>query len=216
MSANVSFFKRLLRNMSLSLSLVMIPSGVALAEGGRDIAEPTVSKAIISTSNTPRELERRYAAGPPRHMKIYLTGYSFWDNTPRGTARIAHPVIHKHAGGIGTYDDPVTVAVGHKKVGSRSRPDFPVGTRIYFPKLKKYGIVEDLCGDGPKPQNGPCHSGYRGLVWLDIYVGGRSLSEAATDLCMRSITGVQSAMMNPARGLPVQKGEISLSNCRQG
>ncbi|MDU8929826.1 hypothetical protein RXV86_20765 [Alisedimentitalea sp. MJ-SS2] len=147
-------------------------------------------------------------------MQIYLTGYSYWDNTPRGSARIARPVIHRQAGGTGTYNDPITVAVGHSKRGGRSRMDFPAGTRFYFPRIQKYGIVEDLCGDGPRPQNGPCHSGYSGLPWLDIYVGGRSVSARQADRCMASITGVQAAVINPARGMPVQAGEISLSTCR--
>lgn len=147
-------------------------------------------------------------------MQIYLTGYSYWDNTPPGSARIARPVVHRRAGGSGTYDDPITVAVGHSKSGGQSRMDYPAGTRFYFPNLMKYGIVEDLCGDGPRPQNGPCHTGYNGLPWIDIYVGGRSISSASADQCMRSITGVQSAILNPSRGLPVQQGEIALSTCR--
>ncbi len=146
-------------------------------------------------------------------MKIYLTGYSYWDNTPRGSTQIARPVIHRRAGGTGTYDDPITVAVGHSISGGRNRMDFPAGTRFYFPNLRKYGIVEDVCGDGPRPQNGPCHTGHNGLPWLDIYVGGRSVSSAVADRCMRSITGVQTAVINPVSGLPVREGEITLSTC---
>ncbi|MCB1155469.1 hypothetical protein KDL45_17550, partial [bacterium] len=139
---------------------------------------------------------------------------SFWDNTPRGSARIARPVVHRQAGGTGTYSDPVTVAVGHSKSGGRSRMDFPAGTRFYFPRLQKYGIVEDVCGDGPRPQDGPCHSGYGGLAWLDIYVGGRSVGSSSADRCMNSITGVQNVILNPSPGLAVRQGEIALSTCR--
>lgn len=152
-------------------------------------------------------------AGLDTRMEVFLTGYSFWDNTPPGSAAIARPVIRQRAGGTGTYQDPITVAVGHRKVGGSSRMDFPTGTRFYFPKIQKYGIVEDLCGDGPRPQNGPCHTGYQGQPWLDIYVGGRSISSARADSCMRSITGIQDTIMNPSPGLPVRPGEISLSTC---
>ena len=160
------------------------------------------------------ESEIILAAARGGSIQAYVTGYSFWDNTPPGSARIAHPVIHREAGGTGTYGDPITVAVGHTKRGGRNRMDFPAGTRFYFPNLQKYGIVEDLCGDGPRPQDGPCYSGYGGLAWLDIYVGGRSVGSAASDKCMRSITGVQDVIVNPAPGMPVRPGEIALSTCR--
>lgn len=184
--------------------------------------ETTTRNITISTANTtyPR-MDLSFAPIKPapqaktqQTMSVYLTGYSFWDNTPRGSAAIARPVIHRKAGGTGTYEDPVTLAVGHQKVGGRSIMDYPSGTRFYFPRLQKYAIVEDLCGDGARPQNGPCHSGHRGLPWLDIYVGGRSVSNAAANSCMYAITGIQTTIMNPKPGLPVRPGEVALSNCR--
>lgn len=68
--------------------------------------------------------------------KLKVTFYGYPDNDPPG-AGIAHPVLHRVAGGTGTYEDPITVAT-HK--GSY-RP----GTRMYVPSLKKYLIVEDDC-----------------------------------------------------------------------
>lgn len=146
-------------------------------------------------------------------MNVFLTGYSYWDNTPRGSAQIARPVIHRSAGGTGTYADPITLAVGHVKRGSRSTMDYPAGTRFYIQNLKKYAIVEDLCGDGNAPQNGPCHSGYQGYDWIDIYVGGRSTGESHSDACMNSITGIQTVILNPQPGYEVLPGEISTSTC---
>lgn len=148
-----------------------------------------------------------------QQMDVFLTGYSYWDNTPRGSARIARPVIHRKAGGTGTFRDPVTLAVGHEIRGSRSYMDFPAGTRFYFPRLQKYAIVEDLCGDGGRPQNGPCHTGYRGHTWLDIYVDGRVAGEVAADRCMRNLTGVQSVIINPESHHPVNAGAITESGC---
>ena len=43
----------------------------------------------------------------------YITAYTWFDNTPAGSPTISHPVLHKTAGGSGTYEDPVTIAVGH-------------------------------------------------------------------------------------------------------
>ncbi|WP_261399883.1 hypothetical protein [Leisingera daeponensis] len=146
-------------------------------------------------------------------MNIFLTGYSYWDNTPRGSAQIARPVIHRQAGGSGTYEDPITLAVGHVKRNGRSYMDYPAGTKFYVKKLQRYAIVEDLCGDGPKPQAGPCHSGYQGHDWLDIYVGGRGINESWVDLCMNRITGIQPVILNPGPGYPVSPGEIAASGC---
>ena len=146
--------------------------------------------------------------------QVYLTGYSYWDNTPPGSAQIARPVIHNRAGGTGTYDDPVTLAVGHVKNGGRSTMDFQAGTRFYIERLRKYAIVEDLCGDGNNPQDGPCHSGYNGNPWIDIYVGGRHSDKTFTTNCMYRITGLQNAIINPSPGLPVSPGELAASGCQ--
>jgi hypothetical protein len=36
-------------------------------------------------------------------------------------------------------------------------------------------LVEDTCGDGSRPQSGPCHTGYpsptTNQYWLDVFVG---------------------------------------------
>ncbi|WP_348540682.1 hypothetical protein [Sulfitobacter sp. R18_1] len=143
----------------------------------------------------------------------FLTGYSYWDNTPPGSAAISHPIIHSRASGTGTYDNPVTIAVGHQKVGRKHTLDFPAGTRFYLPSLKKYAIVEDTCGDGNAPQNGPCHSGRDGHPWLDIYVDGSRMSSGQADMCMRSITGMVEFIPNPGPNYPVIAGPVSRSNC---
>jgi hypothetical protein len=49
--------------------------------------------------------------GPARQLHIFLTGYSFHDNTPPLSAIVSHPILHKAAGGQGTFRDPITVAV---------------------------------------------------------------------------------------------------------
>ncbi len=144
----------------------------------------------------------------------YLTGYSYWDNTPRRSTAIAKPVVHSRAGGTGTYADPVTLAVGHVIQGGRQTMDFPAGTRFYIERLKRYAVVEDVCGDGNRPQNGPCHSGYAGHAWIDIYVGGKGQSANAARNCTYRITGLQSVVINPHPNYPVAAGEISASGCQ--
>lgn len=146
-------------------------------------------------------------------FNAYITGYSYWDNTPRGSTAIARPVIHRRAGGVGTYRNPVTIAVGHVIEGGRQTLDYPAGTRFYLPQLQRYAIVEDVCGDGHRPQDGPCHSGYRGHPWLDIYIDGRRAGQEAANACAYRLTGVQQIVINPRRGYPVNSGPITESGC---
>jgi hypothetical protein len=152
-------------------------------------------------------------AGETR-LAAYLTGYSYWDNTPAGSSDISNPVIHQKAGGTGTYADPVTLAVGHTITGGKDILDYKEGTKFYVPNLRKYFIVEDTCGDGNTPQNGPCHSGYQGHVWLDLYVDGATASRSQSDSCMNAITDIHTVIQNPASSYAVIAGDLS-ANCKQ-
>lgn len=143
----------------------------------------------------------------------YITGYGFWDNTPPGSSVISHPIDHAHAGGTGSYDDPITLAVGHAIHGSKETLDFPPGTIFYIPRLKKYAVVEDTCGDGARPQDGPCHTGYRGHPWIDLYVGGEGASASVSETCQDRITALQTVIVNPAPHYEVHHGEVVASGC---
>ena len=172
--------------------------------------EATTTRASTSNAtglaapDTPRE----------RTFSAYVTGYSYWDNTPPGSAAIAHPVVHRQAGGTGTYQDPITIAVGHEINGSRRSMDFPAGTRFYLSALRKYAIVEDLCGDGPRPQDGPCHTGYQGHPWLDIYVDGSKSPRALSERCMNRLTRIHRVVENPAPNYPVVVGALTEGGCQ--
>lgn len=190
---------------------------LAACGGAQQVNYDTLSRSGAQLNFNPGlayNSARRPLAGGEQVMNAYLTGYSYWDNTPRGSAAIARPVIHRSAGGIGTYQDPVTLAVGHARLGGQTVMDYPAGTRFYIQNLQKYAIVEDLCGDGPNPQNGPCHSGHQGHDWIDIYVGGRGINEAWVDSCMRRITGIQRVILNPEPHYPVAAGEIAATGCQ--
>ena len=161
---------------------------------------------VVSSSNTATASERQYS--------VYLTGYSYWDNTPPGSAAIARPVLRDKAGGTGTYEDPITIAVGHRIEGNRQTLDYPPGTRFYLPQLRRYAIVEDVCGEAPTPQNGPCHTGHNGLPWLDIYVDGAGSVRSQSESCMRRITRVQPIIQNPSPDYPVVAGALTESGCQ--
>ncbi len=151
--------------------------------------------------------------GQPQMLQAYVTGYSYWDNTPPGTVEISHPVRHRFAGGMGTYSNPITLAVGHQIIDGEDIPDFQPGTLFYLPRLRKYAIVEDTCGDGPTPQDGPCHTGKNGLIWLDIYVDGVSSDKAVSEACMDKITGVQPVILDPGPVMSVVVGPVTEGGC---
>ncbi|MGW1467831.1 cysteine/serine endopeptidase inhibitor [Streptomyces sp. NPDC002308] len=143
----------------------------------------------------------------------FTTGYTWFDNTPRGSAQISAPVIHDQAGGTGTWADPITLAVGHSTEGGGDTLDYPAGTRFYMPKVRRYFIVEDACGDGGSPQNGPCHSLETApdgaTTWLDMYLGGGSGdSESAAHDCADQLTGLTTVVEDPADDLPVVEGAL--------
>lgn len=153
-------------------------------------------------------------AGPL--VTAYVTAYTWYDNTPNGSARISHPVLHQQAGGAGSYDDPVTVAVGHSKATGRDVLDWAPGTRFYFPRLQVYGIVEDTCGDGPTPQLKPCHrldtpdhpAPPGATTWLDIWIDGHDADESTVRRRARAATRLDRVVVKPHPNLPVRQGPI--------
>lgn len=70
-----------------------------------------------------------------------ITFYGWNDNDPPGAGiaypSSSYPTVHNGAGGSGTYNDPISLA---------SDPnEWPIGTKMYLPYLKKYAVMEDLC-----------------------------------------------------------------------
>lgn len=133
--------------------------------------------------------------GTEKSIQAALTGYSYQDNTPPGSATICCTVLHAKAGGTGTFEDPLTTAVA----GSGSSMIFKAGTRFYIPTIKRYVIVEDSGASSD------------GLPHLDVWVGGQGHSKSDSDACMNSFTGNATIIQNPAAGHPVTAGELTTS-----
>jgi hypothetical protein len=126
----------------------------------------------------------------------YITGYGWPDNSPPGTA-ISDPIIHRGAGGVGTYADPITIAVGY--VGSAR--DYPPGTRFYIPNVRRYFIAEDTCGS--------CHSTPAGSsTWVDMWVGGDGSNNAGVLACQNKLTGNHTIIRNPDANRVVVPGSL--------
>ena len=192
--------------------------------------EPPLAKSTWKPSPTPRTTPTRRNTSKPATREpapnepapnekvitaAYVTGYSYYDNTPPGSADIAYPgTRHDVAAGTGSYDDPITLAVGwHRTAG----PQWPVGSRFYLPFLRKYVIVEDQCGD--EAEDGPCYqldeAPEGATTWIDVWVGGQGESKQAADDCMGRITELHTVVYRPAKDYPVNRGDITTA-CSKG
>lgn len=132
-------------------------------------------------------IKRLFEPGP-KTMIVKITAYGWLDNDPPG-ATIAYPfvnggkTIHYRAGGIGSYDDPITFAANPGV--------FPKGTKIYIPRLMKYFIMEDRCGAAMQ-----CKLGEPPIV--DIWIGGTAQSdEQKLTRAEEDLTRIDTIVVNP-------------------
>jgi len=114
----------------------------------------------------------------------FLTGYSLEDNSPPGTRSTSSG---RAAGGTGTYEDPITLAVGYA-----SGDEFPRGTVFYVPLVRAYFVVEDRCGGCSDPT---AESDYT----IDLWVGSDPDGG-----CMYDITGSHTVVRDAGPGWAVE------------
>ena len=108
-----------------------------------------------------------------------------WQGQSRRTNSQGDPI----AGGTGTFADPITVAAG------QGNSLLPPGTLVYVTGLKKYFLVEDICGN--------CTSN-----WIDLWMESNAGSNANAVLqCESNWTGdvnqLKEIQINPPSGLVV-------------
>lgn len=176
--------------------------------------------AVNSAGTTTATTSVTISTPPPpppsgeENIWAYTTSYSYWDNTPVGSAAISHPVLHQTAGGVGTYADPITIAVGHSIINNQDILDYPAGTKFYIPNVRRYFIVEDTCGDGALPQNGPCHTGYPAgtTAWVDMWIDGQSGTQTSVTNCANFLTDTNGVahliIKNPGPNYVVVQGPV--------
>jgi 3D (Asp-Asp-Asp) domain-containing protein len=117
-------------NLAPSGTMSSVPEPITLT--------PTLSPTTAAPK-TPTPTPR-----PITSVSVRMTFYGWVDNDPPGKS-IAYPhrryptAIHNEAGGLGSYENPITLAA--------KKGRWPVGTRFYISELKKYGILEDLCAN---------------------------------------------------------------------
>jgi len=124
----------------------------------------------------------------------FVTGYGWPDNSPPGNITSG---LSGHAGGTGTFADPITIAVGY--VGST--PDYAYGTKFYIPNVRKYFVVGDTCA--------ACHQKPSGTsVWVDLWVGGNGSDDPGVLACENTVTGNFTVIRNPDANRLVVAGSL--------
>jgi len=118
-----------------------------------------------------------------------VTFYGARDNCPPG-ADISHPIIHKEAGGLGTFDNPITFA------GTTAA--FKAGSIVYIPRLKKYFIMEDDCEE--------CINDWKKKKYhIDCWIGPPTLTSGPELIACEDAltTDSEPIIMNANNGHPV-------------
>jgi hypothetical protein len=170
-------------------------------------ARATTSPRTISRCN--HTAANAFPSG--KRVLAYFTAYDWWDNTPHGSGQIAFPGLHQTAGGVGTYANPITLAVGWCLDSTGEHPDYKPGTRFYVPAFRRYFRAEDECGDGSRPQAEACHvSEYQPIRFhqFDMWIDGRRHSAKSANAFMSSVTGLHYVIQNPPAGEPVTPGPM--------
>ena len=109
---------------------------------------------------------------------FYVTLYGWPDNSPPGgdiafPASGGYPTIHDSAGGTGTYSDPITFATDQSELAP--------GTRVYYPFLHRYFIMEDECTECDQDWS-------QGKYHIDLWIGGQGGDSNAVINCEDALT----------------------------
>ena len=137
-------------------------------------------KSVLRGGRARRRRRRGRKPVADLHHRLHLLGQQPAGICPDRPA----DQIHDRAGGRRDLEGP-----DHRR-GRAGRFDF--GTRFYLPELKKYFIVEDLCGACSDGRNG-------GAYTLDVWVDGSDLSSGGAASCASRVTGCSRPSRTPVR-----------------
>lgn len=147
-----------------------------------------------------RHVDHRQRVSPPVTAPVptsnevtftkYITSYASGDNDPSGSTAAYLNGVEGNAGGDGTYDNPITIAVGY--VGSKG--DYAYGTVFYISGLQAYFVAQDTCA--------ACHKDGH----LDVYAGDNSGNAILN--CEYAMTGNYQVIQNPSPDYPVITGSL--------
>lgn len=153
------------------------------------IASKNIFNLVYPTSILPTSKPKvSIVPTPTPSLVVVMTFYGFIDNDPPGK-EIAFPqshfpnTLHRSAGGVGSFSDPITIAV--------KKDRFLPGTKMYIPILKKYGIVEDICANCATNQ-------------IDVWMNSDDNNKTALINCERKLTKASTGIeLTPLSTRPV-------------
>jgi hypothetical protein len=125
----------------------------------------------------------------------FVTLYGWPDNSPPGGA-IAYPGLHSTAGGTGTFNDPITFAT--------DKAELAPGTKVYYPFLKRYFVMEDDCAQCDQDWTG----GGADKFHIDLWVGGQGGNTNKVLACEDALTRSSTVVVNPPSTEPVVSGSL--------
>lgn len=133
---------------------------------------------------------------------VKVTFYGVPDNDPAGSDAIAYSCSSRgyHAGGTGTYADPLTFA-------SKEGSGYAKCEIVYAPYLKKYIRNEDICA--------ACNT----AEWTDIFTGNSQNGGNGQVNCENQLTpnGAQTVIRDPPTNLEVDTTALwSSGTCHTG
>jgi 3D (Asp-Asp-Asp) domain-containing protein len=159
-------------------------------------------------------------SGPQTLLNVFVTWYGFNDNscqveTDHNCNTIAFskmdgfPTRHDIATeGAGTYADPSTFATAAADSGDPA--EFPVGTIIYIPYVRKYFIMEDQCVECGDEWD--AKKAYHVDMWMGPSYGSddTALMNCEDELTLGDGTfqGTGTIIVNPPPDLPVETAPL--------
>ena len=128
-------------------------------------------------------------------QNMYVTLYGWPDNSPPGDGTAFGS---GHAGGTGTYSDPVTFATDQDELAP--------GTRVYYPYLHRYFIMQDECVE--------CDQDWANGKWhIDLWIGGEGGNTTDVINCEDALTQDSAqVIINPSSSEPVDTTPLFDSN----
>jgi 3D (Asp-Asp-Asp) domain-containing protein len=176
-----------------SPSFTALPTSAPLVSAVPSTA--TTPSLAPKATTPPRRVTSSATGRPGRMWSVVVTFYGAADNDPPGSTEIAHPnALHSSAGGTGTYANPVSLASDRRAI--------PVGTRVYYPPLAKYFVMEDDCAGCIEDW------GSNRTPHIDLWAGNHSGSDFIA--CENALTpsGRVSVELNPPPGRRVDTSPL--------
>jgi hypothetical protein len=160
-------------------------------------ASPTAAPSVPAPRTRPAPAaeggaERPAAVVEPtgKTLSTLVTYYAAYDNDPPGSRAIAYPnARHPEAGGTGTFDDPLTLATDPRELA--------VGTVVYYPAVRKYFVMEDLCAS--------CVQEWDAGRTFHIDLWSGAATDSGVTACQEALTpdGRVTVELDPPPGRPV-------------